>query len=162
MLAKVAGRKDPNRRKEPGERQGTRALAGLGPDASRAVPRRRAGRGRTLSCCTCLRRPAERAVISQRTKVALAAGTGSRPARCNAAEQLQAMKDLLAEVLDKLAEVEASQDELRQDRDEWRGRAERLLTDQRRPWWRRGCQQPRQGRRGVIATGGVEAPLILR
>src|SRR5271166_3640840 len=34
MLAKVAGRKDPNRRKEPGEpgeRQGTRALAGLGP-----------------------------------------------------------------------------------------------------------------------------------
>ena len=44
MLAKVAGRKDPNRRKEPGEpgeRQGTRALAGLGP-----VPRSvcRAGR----------------------------------------------------------------------------------------------------------------------
>lgn len=51
--------------------------------------------------------------------------------------ELQAMKDLLAEVLDKLAEVEASQDELRQDCDEWRGRAERLLTDQRRPWWRR-------------------------
>jgi hypothetical protein len=47
------------------------------------------------------------------------------------------MKDLLAEVLDKLAQVEASQDELRQDRGEWRRRAERLLTDQRRPWWRR-------------------------
>jgi hypothetical protein len=38
---------------------------------------------------------------------------------------------------DLLAEVRASRDELRQDRDEWRGRAERLLTDQRRPWWRR-------------------------
>ena len=36
-----------------------------------------------------------------------------------------------------LAEVKANRDELRQDRDEWRGRAERLLTDQRRPWWRR-------------------------
>src|SRR5271165_6657868 len=38
---------------------------------------------------------------------------------------------------DLLAEVKANRDELRQDRDEWRGRAERLLTDQRRPWWRR-------------------------
>jgi hypothetical protein len=38
------------------------------------------------------------------------------------------MKDLLAEVLDELAEVETNQDELRQDRDEWRGRAERLLA----------------------------------
>jgi len=29
-------------------------------------------------------------------------------------------------------------DELRQDRDEWRGRAERLLASpERRPWWRR-------------------------
>ena len=37
---------------------------------------------------------------------------------------------------DLLAEVKANRDE-RQDRDEWRGRAERLLTDQRRPWWRR-------------------------
>ncbi len=36
-----------------------------------------------------------------------------------------------------LAEVKANRDDLRQDRDEWRGRAERLLTDQRRPWWRR-------------------------
>ncbi len=38
---------------------------------------------------------------------------------------------------DLLAEVKANRDELRQDRDDWRGRAERLLTDQRRPWWRR-------------------------
>jgi len=32
---------------------------------------------------------------------------------------------------DLLAEVKANRDELRQDRDEWRGRAERLLADQR-------------------------------
>ncbi len=38
---------------------------------------------------------------------------------------------------DLLAKVQANRDELRQDRDDWRGRAERLLTDQRRPWWRR-------------------------
>jgi hypothetical protein len=36
-----------------------------------------------------------------------------------------------------LAEVKSNRNELRQDRDEWRGRAERLLTDQRRPWWPR-------------------------
>ena len=35
---------------------------------------------------------------------------------------------------DLLAEVRAKRDELRQDRDGWRGR--RLLTAQRRPWWR--------------------------
>ena len=45
--------------------------------------------------------------------------------------ELQAMKGLLAEVLDKLAEVEANQDELRQDRDEWRGWAQRLLAPRR-------------------------------
>ncbi len=47
-----------------------------------------------------------------------------------AEEKIEGLKALLAE-------VRASRDELRQDRDEWRGRAERLLTDQRRPWWRR-------------------------
>lgn len=36
-----------------------------------------------------------------------------------------------------LAEVKTSRDEIRTDRDEWRGRAERLLTDQRRSLWRR-------------------------
>ena len=35
---------------------------------------------------------------------------------------------------DLLAELRAKRDELREDRDEWRGR--RLLTAQRRPWWR--------------------------
>lgn len=38
---------------------------------------------------------------------------------------------------DMLAEVRANRDDLRADRDEWKGRAERLLTDQRKPWFRR-------------------------
>ena len=51
--------------------------------------------------------------------------------------ELRAMKNMLAEILDKLAEVEANQDELRQDQEErWRV-AERLLTDRRPSWWRR-------------------------
>ena len=38
---------------------------------------------------------------------------------------------------DTLAELKVNQDELRQDRDEWRWRAERLLADQQRgAWWR--------------------------
>jgi hypothetical protein len=38
---------------------------------------------------------------------------------------------------DMLAEVKVNQGELRQDRDEWRWRAERLLADlQRGAWWR--------------------------
>jgi excisionase family DNA binding protein len=36
-----------------------------------------------------------------------------------------------------LDEVRSSRDEIREDRDQWRGRAERLLVDQRRPWWKR-------------------------
>jgi excisionase family DNA binding protein len=37
-----------------------------------------------------------------------------------------------------LAEVKANREELRSDRDDWKGRAERLLTDQRPPSvWRR-------------------------
>jgi chromosome condensin MukBEF ATPase and DNA-binding subunit MukB len=44
--------------------------------------------------------------------------------------ELRAMKDMLAE-------LKVNQDELRQDRDEWRWRAERLLADQQRgAWWR--------------------------
>ena len=44
--------------------------------------------------------------------------------------------ELLA-VKDMLAELKVNQDELRQDRDEWRWRAERLLADlQRGAWWR--------------------------
>jgi hypothetical protein len=47
------------------------------------------------------------------------------------------MKNMLAEILDKLTEMEANQDELRQDQEErWRV-AERLLTDRRPSWWRR-------------------------
>jgi hypothetical protein len=37
-----------------------------------------------------------------------------------------------------IAELRTNRDELRQDRDEWRGRAERFLAPpERRPWWRR-------------------------
>jgi hypothetical protein len=37
-----------------------------------------------------------------------------------------------------LAEVKANRENLRQDRDDWRGRAERLLAGpQRQAWWRR-------------------------
>jgi len=53
------------------------------------------------------------------------------------AVKLAAAEAELAGLKALLAEVKANRDELRQDRDEWRGRAERLLTDQRRPWWRR-------------------------
>jgi excisionase family DNA binding protein len=39
---------------------------------------------------------------------------------------------------DLLDEVRANRDELRADRDDWKGRAERLLTDQRSaPFWKR-------------------------
>jgi hypothetical protein len=44
--------------------------------------------------------------------------------------ELSAMKDMLAQ-------LKVNQEELRQDRDEWRWRAERLLADlQRGAWWR--------------------------
>jgi hypothetical protein len=51
--------------------------------------------------------------------------------------ELQAVEDILADVLDILAEVKANQDEIRQDRDARHASAERLPPDQRRPWWRR-------------------------
>jgi len=51
--------------------------------------------------------------------------------------ELRAVKEILADVLDILAEVKANQDKMRQDRDARGGGAERLLTDQRLPWWRR-------------------------
>ena len=51
--------------------------------------------------------------------------------------ELRAVKEILADVLDILAEMKANQDEMRQGYDAGRGRAERLLTDQRRPWWER-------------------------
>jgi hypothetical protein len=47
------------------------------------------------------------------------------------------MEETLADVLDILAEVRADQDQMRQDHDARLGRVERLLTDQRRPWWQR-------------------------
>jgi excisionase family DNA binding protein len=66
--------------------------------------------------------------------VALAA---ERPATDETALRLAALDAEVKGLRDLLAEVKANRDELRLDRDEWRGRAERLVTDQRRPWWRR-------------------------
>jgi hypothetical protein len=51
--------------------------------------------------------------------------------------ELRAMEEILADVLDILAEVKANQDQMRQAHDTRLGRVERLLTDQRRPWWQR-------------------------
>jgi hypothetical protein len=51
--------------------------------------------------------------------------------------RLAAVEAELSAMRDMLAELKVSQDELRQDRDEWRWRAERLLADlQRGAWWR--------------------------
>ena len=50
------------------------------------------------------------------------------------AVKLAAAEAELAGLKALLAEVRSSRDELREDRDAWRGRAERLLTDQRRRW----------------------------
>ena len=58
--------------------------------------------------------------------------------RLAAAEaELRAIEEILADVLDILAEVKASQDEIRQHHDAQGGRAERHVTEQRRTWWRR-------------------------
>src|SRR5208337_4992552 len=70
------------------------------------------------------------------------------------------------------AEVKASRDELRQDRNEWRGRAERLLTDQRRAWWRRITGWPMNSicggaplkacpARQIVANAGVEGSVVV-
>jgi len=51
--------------------------------------------------------------------------------------RLAAVEAELSAMRDLLAELKVNQDELRQDRDEWRWRAERLLADlQRGAWWR--------------------------
>lgn len=50
--------------------------------------------------------------------------------------ELRAVEDILADVLDILAQVKAKQDEIRQDPDAQSGQAERPVTAQRRPWRR--------------------------
>jgi hypothetical protein len=56
--------------------------------------------------------------------------------RLAAAEvELRSVKDTLAEVLDVLAELKATQDAMREGEAE-RRRAEPLLTGRQRPWWR--------------------------
>ena len=46
-----------------------------------------------------------------------------------AEEELRAVTETLAQVLDVVAEMRANQDQMREDLDE------RLLANQRRPWW---------------------------
>ena len=51
--------------------------------------------------------------------------------------RLAAVEAELREMKDMLAQLKVNQDELCQDRDEWRWRAERLLADlQQGTWWR--------------------------
>ncbi len=51
--------------------------------------------------------------------------------------ELQAMEEILADVLDILAEVKADQNAIRQNHEAQGGRAKRGVTDQRRTWRQR-------------------------
>ena len=53
---------------------------------------------------------------------------------------------------DMLAELKVNQDELRQDRDEWRWRAERLLADLQRGAWWRSCNRAAAALDAVTAS----------
>jgi excisionase family DNA binding protein len=60
------------------------------------------------------------------------------PAKDELAVKLAVAEAEIAGLKALLTEVKANRDELRQDRDDWRGRAERLLAPpERRAWWRR-------------------------
>ena len=48
--------------------------------------------------------------------------------------ELQAVQDILADVLEVLAQVKASQDEIRQNHDARRGPEQPRVMDRRRPW----------------------------
>lgn len=65
------------------------------------------------------------------------AGSATPETPADVTVKLAALDAELKGLRDMLAEVRANRDELRTDRDEWKGRAERLLTDQRKSWWRR-------------------------
>jgi hypothetical protein len=58
----------------------------------------------------------------------------------------------LRAVKDMLAELKVNQNELRQDRDEWRWRAERLLADLQRGAWWRWCNRGATGLDAVTAS----------
>ncbi len=82
--------------------------------------------------------PAERPLEYTKGRDATASTSMTeRPATDEMALRLAAFDAEVKGLKDLLAEVKANREELRQDRDEWRGRAERLLTDRRGPWWRR-------------------------
>ncbi len=80
-------------------------------------------------------RPAEQVVGQDATTVQSPAHGGGTDETAIRMAALEAENRGLRELL---AEMNVSRDELRADRDDWRGRAERLLTDQGPPsFWRR-------------------------
>jgi excisionase family DNA binding protein len=86
--------------------------------------------------------PSERVAGQDATAVASDAERPATPETANRndvlAVKLAAAEAQVEGLKALLAEVNANRDELRQDRDEWRGRAERLLAPpERRAWWRR-------------------------
>jgi hypothetical protein len=70
--------------------------------------------------------------------------------------RLAAVEAELLAMRDIFAELKVNQDELRQDRDEWRWRAERLLADLQRGAWRRVCN------RAAAALDAVTASLCAK
>ena len=89
-------------------------------------------------------RPAEHFAGQDATAIAPATGQAGTGGMDDLAIKLAAAEAELRGLKELLAEVKANRDELRQDRDDWRARAERILTDQRRchlhssrrPGWR--------------------------
>ena len=87
-------------------------------------------------------RPADRATGQDATPAEMPAqriGTDETAIRLAALDaEIKGLRELLAEVKANRDELRANRDEVRADRDDWKGRAERLLTDQRPPSvWRR-------------------------
>jgi chromosome condensin MukBEF ATPase and DNA-binding subunit MukB len=66
--------------------------------------------------------------------------------------RLTAVEAELLAMRDMLAELKVNQDELRQDRDEWRWRAERLLADLERGAWSRWCNRAAAALDAVTAS----------
>jgi excisionase family DNA binding protein len=67
-----------------------------------------------------------------------ASDPGATPCDSEVAARLAALDAEVKGLRELLAEVKANRDDLRAERDDWRGRAERLLTDQRpASIWRR-------------------------
>ena len=87
-------------------------------------------------------RPADRATGQDATPAEMPAqriGTDETAIRLAALDaEIRGLRELLAEVRMSRDELRSDREGLRAERDEWKGRADRLLTDQRpAPFWRR-------------------------